>query len=441
MRKILFQQAVICLCFLFVFSSCDGEDSFLEITEYSSEYNISIINNDTVAYPVIADNKLSEEDYKIAKVFENFAMQKLDEYSADLKNNFVFSPFNASLTFSLMNNATNEKEQKVINKYLGLNDSHTVDKANNYNRKVISKIQKDLDSKGSECCMSNKIWVKNDSKIYRSFVSTLNSYKAKIEGVDFKFGKDKIEQYVQNNSNYGDASLFFAYDEKMNAMFSNSIRFSMRWNIRNSTYENESFIKENGEVISCQKIGGYGKFNYMDCGYYSITEIPCIDSDYSMYLIYTPCSDLSFYNTLNNIIYRGGIDECISRMEKENVKLKFPKFSVESTMSLIENEDVDLKVYSKVSPNKFTLNSLSQICNLEVDENGISAKVTSSGSVGGYMKPTSDMLDWLKRTTSKNNPNTENIEYIDNEISSPFWFVVRNNKFKSIVFAGCIKDV
>ena len=427
MRKILFQQAVICLCFLFVFSSCDGEDSFLEITEYSSEYNISIINNDTVAYPVIADNKLSEEDYKIAKVFENFAMQKLDEYSADLKNNFVFSPFNASLTFSLMNNATNEKEQKVINKYLGLNDSHTVDKANNYNRKVISKIQKDLDSKGNECRISNKIWVKNDSKIYRSFVATINSYNAKIEGIDFQLETYKIANYVQNNSNYNDASLPSVNEEKMTAMFSNSIRFSMKWASKLDTYVNETFINRTGAEVPCEKVGDYGRFNYIDCGYYNITELPYSDSNFSMFLIHTPFSDLRYYNTINNIMATGGLDECIQQMKMTNLALKFPKFSIENTMSLIEKDKSFLKCYSMVSPNSFYLNSVFQFCKIEVDEQGTSATAKV------ILPPTTTF-------PPKGNPNVE-VEYLDNDIDSPFWFIIRNNKLKSILFAGCIKEL
>ena len=175
------------------------------------------------------------------------------------------------------------------------------------------------------------------------------------------------------------------------------------------------------------KIGGFGKFYYVDFGYYSITEIPYIDENYSMFLIYTPFEDDRYLNVLNDIISRGGIDKCINKMEQTYLDLKFPTFSVENNISLIENNKSFLKFYSKVSPNEqFILNEISQVCALKVDENGTTAKVITGDTV-------TDIKDLLVLGA------TSLPKFIEVDIDGPFWFLVRNNKLKTILFSGSIK--
>lgn len=393
--------------------------------EYSSEHKINIIQNDTIEYSKIINDNISDTDKIVAESFEYFAIDKLDQLTLKINKSFVFSPLNASLTFSLMNNATSENKRKAINDYLKLPDNHSIEYSNEYNRKVIENIQKELDNTDSEVAISNKIWVKKESDIYRSFISALNSYDADIEGVDFdsRSDREKIDSNVRNNSNYSDASLSIEYEENMNALFANSIRFSLQWEKKLQRYEDEKFTTHEGKIVPCETIGGFGKFKYVDLGYYCITEIPYVDSDFSMYIIYTPCSDDRYLNVLNNIITQGGIDECIQQMEESILDFKFPVFSVENTMSLMEPDKSELKYYSKVSPNSFTLNSVSQICALKVDENGTSAKA--------IIKNDSDE-DFIVQGTPE-------ASFIELYINSSFWFIVRNNKLKTILFAGCIK--
>lgn len=427
---------IICVNILFVFSSCEEGSTYLDtdrtnISEYSSEYKINIINNDTTAYSRITDDNLSNADLIIAESFEHFAVERLNQLTQKINESFVFSPLNASFTFSLMNNANKEEEQREINRYLELPDYYSIQNSNEYNRKVIKNIQKELDSNDNEIKISNKIWVKKNCNIYRSFLSTLNSYNANIEGVEFNYDSDRnhIDSYIQDNSNSNNFSLSKEFDGNTNALFTNSIRFSLQWKDKLYTYNDTLQYNSGGIPVSVIKtqIGGFGKFYYVDFGYYSITEIPYIDEDYSMFLIYTPFEDDRYLNVLNDIISRGGIDKCINKMEQTYLNLKFPTFSVENNISLIENNKSFLKFYSKVSPNEqFILNEISQVCALKVDENGTTAKVITGDTV-------TDIKDLLALGA------TSLPKFIEVDIDGPFWFLVRNNKLKTILFSGNIK--
>lgn len=429
---------IICVNILFVFSSCEEESSYLDtdrtnISEYSSEYKINIINNDTTAYSRITDDNLSNADLIIAESFEHFAVERLNQLTQKINESFVFSPLNLSLTISLMNDANKEEDRKEINNYLKLPDKYSNINSNEYNRKIIKNIQKELDGNDNEIKISNKIWVKKNCNIYRSFLSTLISYNAKIEGVEFNCDSDRnhINSYIQDNSNSNNSSLSTEFDDNMNSLFTNSIRFSLQWKDKLYTYTDTLQYNSGGIPVSVitTKIGGFGKFNYADFGYYSITEIPYTDENYSMFLIYTPFADDRYSNVMNDIISCGGIDKCINKMEQTYLNLKFPMFSVENTISLIENNNSFLKCYSKVSPNEqFILNEISQVCALKVDENGTTAKVITDDTI-------TDIKDFLIVGS------TQLPKFIEVDIDGPFWFIIRNNKLKSILFAGCIKEL
>lgn len=333
---------IICVNILFVFSSCEEGSTYLDtdrtnISEYSSEYKINIINNDTTAYSRITDDNLSNADLIIAESFEHFAVERLNQLTQKINESFVFSPLNLSLTISLMNDANKEEDRKEINNYLKLPDKYSNINSNEYNRKIIKNIQKELDGNDNEIKISNKIWVKKNCNIYRSFLSTLNSYNAKIEGVEFNYDSDRnqINSYIQDNSNLNNSSLSTEFDDNMNSLFTNSIRFSLQWKDKLYTYNDTLQYYSGGIPVSVitTKIGGFGKFNYADFGYYSITEIPYTDENYSMFLIYTPFADDRYSNVLNGIISCGGIDKCINKMEQTYLYLKFPTFSVENTIS------------------------------------------------------------------------------------------------------------
>lgn len=438
MKNEFIKAFIVCFNILFILSSCEEGSTYLysdriDISEYNSEYKINIVNNDTTSYSGITDDNLSNTDLIIAESFEHFAVERLNQLTQKINESFVFSPLNLSLTISLMNDANKEEDRKEINNYLKLPDKYSNTNSNEYNRKIIKNIEKELDGNDNEIKISNKIWVKKNCNIYRSFLSTLNSYNAKIEGVEFNYDSDRnqINSYIQDNSNLNNSSLSTEFDDNMNSLFTNSIRFSLQWKDKLYTYNDTLQYYSGGIPVSVitTKIGGFGKFNYADFGYYSITEIPYTDENYSMFLIYTPFADDRYSNVLNDIISCGGIDKCINKMEQTYLYLKFPTFSVENTISLIENNNSFLKCYSKVSPNEqFILNEISQVCALKVDKNGTTAKVI-----------TDDTVTDIKDLSIKGS--TQLPKFIEVDIDGPFWFIIRNKKLKSILFAGCIKEL
>ena len=193
-------------------------------TYYDSELNINILEDDTTYYSQVNDNNFNNYDHQISRQNEVFAIKELDKMS--YLDNCVFSPYNISLSYSIMANVADSEVQKELMVYLNTDSNISNKVTNDYYRKTINKMT--VENAGNDMSFKNNIWVKGHSEIKRSFLSLLNYYSTDIKGVDFYYDKDKVTSEVMAHSNNKNASIIYDDYAGINSIVTNSIFFNKK---------------------------------------------------------------------------------------------------------------------------------------------------------------------------------------------------------------------
>lgn len=391
-------------------------------TYYDSELNINILEDDTTYYSQVNDNNFNNYDHQISRQNELFAIKELDKMS--YFGNCVFSPYNISLSYSIMANVADNEVQKELMDYLNTDSNISNKITNDYYRKTINTMT--VENAGNDMSFKNKIWVKGHSEIKRSFLSLLNYYNTDIKGIDFYYDKDKVTSEVMAHSNNKNASIIYDDYAGINSIVTNSIFFNKKWKHNYKCFYNEKFF--NGtDSITCKKFGLDGIANIYDSFYY-IIELPYVDDDYSMYVIYTGFTDIRFSNVLNDINNHGGISNIIKNMTPSYVNFRMPEFSIDNSSPYKASRDYQLGVtLSNISNNPFTINDIYQVC---------SVKVNCDGTLAEVFNPIETIIPPFT-----NSPFPPQQDYVIIDIDQPFWFVIRNNKLATILFAGYVSRI
>lgn len=443
------KRIIICLfyflCFI-LFFACDSTDKeknneLVPMVKFDPRYNLYIIENDTTYYSTRIDYNYDNVDYQICKGNEKFAIKELKNMVIGKDENCVFSPFGLSLTYSMMINGSSSNEEKEARDFLGI-DEHISTTDNNYfYRKTIHEINKDtcanMDSQGNTSGLipgslsrdyiqfTNKIWIDKTVQIKRSFISSVNQYAMGVHGIDFVSEQSNINSEIANSSDNKNASIVIDSDNSIiNSIVTNSIRFNKWWKYKYEKYDAEYFMNNGTKAIECKKFGFKGNAWVYDNIYY-IVELPYWDSDYSMFVIYSPDQNVGYSNVLSDINDQGGLSAVVSKMKEMQVSFKMPSFTIDysSPLGISDNEKCP-KSFSNVSGNGFSLDKIYQVCSVKVDSRGTSAEVDYSTSLPPLYNP---------------NTSQDNSPCID--VNSPFMFVIRNNKLATILFSGYVSKL
>lgn len=439
------------LCFIcFMFATCDSSkqeksNELILTATLDPRYNLYIIENDTAYYSTSIDYNYDNVDYQICKGNEKFAINALRDIANVENGNSVFSPYAMSLTYSMMINGSSKEEEKEARDYLGIDEQINTADNNEYYQKTIHEINKEecvnKDSKSSTSGLissplsskdivyfSNKIWINKQIPIKRSFISSINQYAMGASGVNFDSNEGEINAEMVNYSDNNNASIKFGPDKGgINSIVTSSMRFNMRWNYKYDIFKSEQFYNNRTEVVECEKFGFEGVGLVYDNQYY-IVELPYRDSDYSMYVIYSPNQNDNYGKVLLDINNQGGLSSVIGKMKEVEVYFKMPSFTIESSFPLIKSSNSKCpKSFSNVSDQAFTLDNVYQTCSITVDNRGTSAMF--------------DISDVETTLPPLRNPNTPPDDVTRIDVNSPFMFVIRNNKLATILFSGYVSKL
>lgn len=416
--------------------ACGDDYSNGEMEEnYNKEMNIIIIEDSVDHSPVISETEYNKVEPIIRENNESFALKKIRDLSFD--ENVIFSPFNITLTYSMMMNGANKEEYEGIRDYINSTDDIDTEYFNTYYERSIETLNESSPKvDNAEVAISNKIWVREKTSIYRSFISVINKYRSQIEGVDFESDSYKIDDEITSESSFGPSAIKNESWNNVNSIITNSMRFNMQWYRKYNIYKNEDFISGT-DTIKCRKFGFQG-YAFAYDSFYKIVELPYNDSNYSMFVVYTPFTDLRHYNTINDIIAQGGLTKCIENMQICYLDFKMPIFELKSVLpfSTIEENDtlVDgLKFYSNISNVIFELDDIYQVCSINVTEAGTSVK--SFVHNDNVLNP--DDFSNLGSVTLPPKPDRP----LEVNVDKPFWFFIRNNELGCILYCGYVKTI
>lgn len=426
------KMSILFLFFLGLFYvSCSEESNKEPLGTYDDNYGLYVIDDGQGSYEMDdVYSAFNDTEEKIGKALNDYAVKMLIDYGSNIENTLL-SPISASVLYSMMANLTGENVNNSIQKEMGI-ANYSVGDINSYCCKLINK----ENSSGDNLAIQNDVWINNQSSVYNSFLSLAKIYKAKVKGIEFgsTAGNTAMNNSIGNKMKNTDVGKMSSWDG-VNMAVTSSMYLKKKWKDK-MTLSSEQFVFSNADGSICESrmliSSRYAK--YASYKNFDILEIPYEGDDYSLYIVYPHESNLleQSLNELGEV----GFAKCIGSMESELVSIRFPRFKCETLINLNQSRDSRQAESSimfktklpKISPSNFALSDMYQACSIELNQEGMSVSVESTGIEVGW-------------TGSTPGGKQQVVKCIDFHIEHPFAIFIRDSQLGVITYASCIKMI
>ena len=366
-----------------------------------------------------SETQMAEENIKFAFSFFN----KVDELESD-KDNWMVSPFSASVALSMIANGTGENTFEEIKKALGFDD-FSLEEMNEYYRKLNSEL-KYLDNT-AQLYMANSIWTDNGIDVYNSFAETnKNVFGAQISTLDLSSSNalKNINDWCAQQTNNTIPVILDNIPEDVKACFLNAIYFKGIWKNKFNTSDtsDQTFYNADGQSNLVKMMKQTESFNYTTNESFSIAEFPYGNEAFSM-VVLLPNENKTLEESLRIFTADYWMKDMEMSMRKLNVL--FPLFemnyetdliNVMKEMGVSDAFNIDNADFSLMTSSSVYLNLLKQATYIKVDEKGTeAASVTLGAGMNTDAGPT---------TT------------IDFFINRPFAFLIKEKSTGNILYMG-----
>lgn len=341
-----------------------------------------------------------------------------------LDQNILFSPIALSYTFGSLTEATSGGIQTQLINTLNLGNMATDKRSNQFQ---LAHQNNTFDTPQSKLLISNSIWTPPDRVKPEIQESIQTNFFTEINSVDFANSTtfETMSNWFTENSN-GTLTPQFKSNPKETKMFLNTAYVESPWQTNVDVLESDTFYGTSGETM-CEYLSTmlYNSSYQEGPGYIS-ADIP-LENDIKLSFImpipgYTLEQLLQTPTTINEIFQN-------SNTETADISLKFPRFSVTSTINL-KNAITSLGLINLYpAGEEWTgfhkphepISSIIQQVTLTVDKNGCNTKAS----------PAETTDETSKITASRQ------VEYV---INRPFLFILRSSEGLPIL-TGIINDI
>ncbi|XP_055348656.1 heparin cofactor 2-like [Paramacrobiotus metropolitanus] len=305
--------------------------------------------------------------------------------------------------------------------------------------KISDTVNKSVDPTGSP----RRGFIRNGLNLKISYANLVKTkLKADVQEKDFKnqsnAARQDINRWVENHTAGKIKDLLppGSVDGQTQALLANAIYFKASWDSAFATTSTTDalFTKLDGTAATVRMMRQVAKWNYVDHERLQIQylEIPYMDREASM-LIYLP-KQKNGLRALEKALTAQAMQELAERSSRQQVKLRLPKFKVDSQFDLkdmleiIGVQDVftnDADLSEIVSPSvssgrRLKITKGFHKTFIDVDEKGTEAAAASALIMG-----------W--GTSASHGPIEIPIDFI---VDHPFVYVIRHNPSKAILFMG-----
>jgi len=307
-------------------------------------------------------------------------------------------------------------------------------------KEVLSYLRGEDDhNKDSELHIANLLCIQKGYELIDKFLNIINeNYKGATWELDFKNVKEscaKINTWVAEQTRGKIKNIIDTVEEEMGLILVNAIYFKGTWDIpfKKNLTEDENFSLFSGEKILVPMMRQTGNFGYLEQENLQILEMPYKGRiifgrfEHISMIIFLP-KTFNGIELLESVLTVERINEYIANLEKQKVKVFFPRFSMSSKYLLVKhlsglgmsnpfNINADFSGIAKDPPK-----GISQVIHkayIEVNEKGTeAAAVTALGVLGAsipHIKPPEPPIF---------------------RADHPFLFVIQDSLTKTILFLG-----
>lgn len=407
MKKLLFTLVI---SLPFVITSCNEDDGLSSATQERKDIVLSR-----------SEEQITNENVKFAFSLFN----KVNELEKE-KNNWMISPFSASVALSMIANGADGNTLAELQDALGFKD-FSMDEINNYYKRLDAEL-KALDNT-AKLSIANSVWIDNSLSIYDSFAKVNKEmYNAPVTKLDLsapealttinKWCADKTENLIPQ--------ILEEMPKDMAACFLNALYFKGIWKnkFKKSDTKNEIFTCVGGRTKSVKMMRQREELYCWSNETFALAEFPYGNEAFSM-VILLPQENKSLEESLEQFT-----SDCWTEsveMEKKELDVRFPRFELKSEISLIEamkamgvTEAFDIRAnFSKFSSTETFISLLKQSAYIKVDEEGTEAAVVT---MGGKIS-IANMLEQGKFYMNR-----------------PFAFLIKEKSTGTILFMGKITE-
>lgn len=413
--------------------SCNKESDSLPQVTFDSDYGLYVIDDGQEVSDIEDTNSaFNDKEKMIGRALNDYAVKMLIDYEED-KGNTLLSPISMSVLYSMLANFTGETSNNTFQEGLGIGN-YSMSDINSYCRKLV---RNGGTSDGGSLAIHNDVWINNKSSVYNSFLSMAKKYKVQVKGIEFgsTSGNAAMNNSIGDKVKDADISGKTSW-EGVNMAVTSSMYIEKKWKDNFSLTRKEyDFANADGSKYTNQMLESTRYARYASFKYFDMLEIPYEGDDYCLYVVYPHDEDMldESLMELGNI----GFVKCVDSMKEEYVRIRIPRFSNESLVSLnpqagMANNSASSMFQTKlpkVSPANFSLNDVYQACKMEINQEGMSVKVEASGLV----------TVTAQGATSGGTSGPRVSHYF--EIEHPFAIFIRSNRLGVIPYASCIKSL
>ena len=405
----------ILLCSVLLFIGC--AESHLELlAKNASELEMNSANNTVIT----ANTRFG------FKLFNEIRKTEQD------KNLFI-SPLSVSINLAMMlNGAVGETEQAMVRalQLQGM-DSESI----NYG---YAQLRQDLQAPDPEGALiiANSIWGNQGIPFKQDFLQrNTQIFRAEISTLDFNdpSALQTINQWVNTNTNGKISEILDEIEPESVLFLINTIYFKATWKrkfnpwqTRNRTFHLITDGKKQVPMMATESWGSF--YPYYRGDIFQAISLPYRDGQMSMYILLPdPESGINaFLESLNAERW----EDWMSKFQQQRVLLVLPKFRLEYKgrlknmlktlgMGITFRDEADFSRMALPPPEGLFINEVIHSTVVDVHENGTeAAAATAGGPIIGA-------------------PLVEIVPFIADR---PFFFVIRDNKTKTILFMGVVME-
>jgi len=431
--------------FLFVLIACEETSKHTDKANLIDDTSLSV-DGDSLTTPVDPVSFIStpetrvplgavlpEDVQQIADSNNQFGFKFYQEYIAQqevLNNNLVFSPWAMSIPLTMLyqgSRATTAEQIQTLMQYQNTKPmtNQAMNELDGWFRESASSADK------VRYQLTNSLWIQEDFPIQQDYIDVLTQYY-QVEGHQLDMANQplaasqRINEWVNLASNGEFTRLLEAKDiSPLTVLIEITVlSFKAKWLNGfhpSSTIPRPFTLLDNTEVTIDMMLG-FDSLDHARIANYQVLELPLEGRQFSMLLI---LPDLGDYLEVEAGLSRAMMNEIDATLESKHVAFVLPKFDLSTKISLIDlltqlgmSDSFDGRAnFGGISQSSIYISKMGHNAKISIDENGVSA--TAVTDVGASVT-SADVLEI--------------------SFNRPFIFMIRDQRFKTILFLGRVLD-
>jgi serpin B len=262
------------------------------------------------------------------------------------EGNLFYSPYSISLALAMTYaGARGETEQQMADTLHFLLPQETLHPAfNTLDLELAKRGQEVTEEEGDtfQLNIANSIWGQQNFEFLPEFLDTLAlNYGAGLRLVDFinatEEARQAINQWVEDQTEEKIKNLIpeGTLNEMTRLVLANAIYFNAGWMypFEEANTKDSSFHLLDGSTVTAPFMSQEEEFRYAEGDGYKAVELPYVGGKTSMVIL---LPEEGQFNTFEESLDSPRVEQIISALQMQNVRLSMPKFEFESAFSLKE---------------------------------------------------------------------------------------------------------